>query len=149
VAPLAASLLGAGCGGGGGGHVGLSASAASFDRRIVAEGATLRASGHNCSGLYGRWSVKLEVSGSAEGSGTTGFTLTPGKEAAVPLSFGITAGVLSGHATGLVRVASSRNELIIRGRVEVKVAFRTVSRTIAKRIRIDRGPTSACGLTAG
>ena len=127
--------------------MGLSSNAASFDRRIVAEGATLRVRGHNCSGLYGRWSVGLEVTGSAEGSGKTAFTLAPGKEAAAPLSFQITAGVLSGRATGLVRVASSGNELIVRGRVEVKVAFRTVSRRIAERIRVERGPTPACGLT--
>lgn len=139
-------FLGSGCGGDGG-QVGLSANAASFDRRIGAEGATLRASGHNCSGLYGPWSVRLELSGSATGSGETKFTLSRGEEATAPVSFGITAAGLAGRAVGLVRVVSSAGELVVRGRVEVNVAFRTVSRTIAERIRVERGPIPACGLT--
>lgn len=139
-------FFGSACGGDGG-QVGLSANAASFDGRIAAEGATLRASGHNCSGLYGPWSVRFELSGSATGSGEAEFTLARGEEAIVPISFGITAAGLSGRAVGLVRVASSAGELRVRGRVEVNVAFRTMSRTIAERIRVERGPIPACGLT--
>jgi hypothetical protein len=145
-AGLAVCFLGAGCGGGGG-QVGLSANAASFDRRIAAEGTTLRASGHNCSGLYGRWSVRLELSGTATGSGETKFTLARGEEATAPISFAITAAGLSGRAIGLMRVAPSAGELLVRGRVEVNVAFRTLSRRIAERVRVERGPTQACGLS--
>lgn len=144
VAGLTVSLLASGCGGGG---VGLSANAASFDRRIAAEGATLHASGHNCSGLYGPWSVKLELSGAATGSGEMKFTLVRGEEATAPISFEVSAAGLSGRAIGLVRVASSPGKLFVRGRVEVNVAFRTVSRTIAERIRVQRGPTPSCGLS--
>jgi hypothetical protein len=90
--------------------------------------------------------VRLEVAGAVKGSGETEFTLAPGKEAAAPVSFRIQSGFLSGRATGLMRVTSQGNALAVRGRVQVKVPLRTVSRTIEERIPLDRGPTPQCRL---
>jgi hypothetical protein len=147
-APSAAAVLLASACAGRGEQVGLAADAAHFDRRIVRERAILRASGHNCSGLYGRWSVRLDVSGAAHGSGMTAFTLVPGKSARLPVSFRITAGALSGHATGSILVRPSGNDLLVRGLIKVEVAFRSDARAIAERIPLERGPTPHCGLSA-
>lgn len=90
--------------------------------------------------------MRLEVGGAVRGSGDTIFNLAPGKEATAPVSIRIRSGFLSGRATGLMRVASEGNALVVRGSVKVKVPLRTVSRTIGERIPLERGPTPQCGV---
>lgn len=109
-------------------------------------GVTLRASGRSCSGLYGKWRVRLLLSGAATGSGETAFVLSPGTAAAAPLSFPIRAGLLAGRAAGLLHVAAKDGMLIVRGRVQVKLPFETVSRPLHLEIPVTRGPTPECGI---
>jgi hypothetical protein len=144
---LALAVLAAGCGSRGGG-LGLSANAAHFEARIAAGGATLRARGHSCSGLYGDWRVRLSVGGAVHGSGETAFTLEPAREAVAPLSFRIRAGVVTGRATGTLRVRADAGALATHGRVRVTSPFRTVTRFISQRIPVERGPIAECGLSS-
>ncbi len=145
LALFAALLIVAGCGGRGGGN-GLSAEAARFDTRIAASGATLRATGLSCSGLYGTWNVELQVSGVAGGSGRTAFTLERGHEAQAPVSFAIHAGPLPGKATGLLHIRGRGTALAVTGRVKVSVPFKSVTREIAETIPVELGPAPGCGL---
>jgi hypothetical protein len=140
------AVVAAGCGTRGGGN-GLSAQAAKFDAVIHRAGATLHATGQNCSGLYGAWTVRLSVSGRAKGSGTTGFTLVRGREATAPVSFKIRAGILSGRATGVLHVRGRPNALLVNGSVEVKVPFLHRTATIGETIPVTRGPAPGCGLS--
>ena len=140
-------MLASGCGGQGGGN-GLSADAAHFEAEIRAGGATLHASGLSCSGFYGAWRVRLRVTGAATGSGSTAFSLEPGRDAAAPISFGIHAGPISGKATGVLRVRGRGDALAVRGRITVKVPFKRATRAIAQEIPVERGPDAGCGLNA-
>jgi hypothetical protein len=123
--------------------------AARFETELQVSGARLHASGLSCSGLYGTWNVQLRVSGAATGSGSTVFTLEPGKEAAAPVSFGIHAGLISGRASGVLHVRGRVDALAVSGRITVKVPFKSVSRTIERDVPIDRGPDPGCGLSGG
>lgn len=136
----------AGCGGRGGGN-GLSAEGARFAAAIRTHGVTLVASGRNCSGLYGRWKAKLRVGGRAKGAGETAFTLAPGREAEAPVSFGVRVGFIHGRASGTLHVRASGPALHVRGRIRVKVPFRSLSQDVAETIPVTRGPVPGCGLT--
>jgi hypothetical protein len=81
------------------------------------------------------------------GSGETAFVLEPAREATAPVSFRIRAGLVSGKATGVLRVRAAAGALVARGRVKVKVPFRTVTRSISQRIPVERGPVAECGLS--
>jgi hypothetical protein len=142
---LAVALALASCGGRGGG-VGLSAQGAQFAATILSHGVALDASGRNCAGLYGRWEVRLRVSGRAKGSGTTRFALRPGRVAVAPISFRIRVGFLRGHANGVLRVRAERGALVVRGRIKVEVPFKSVSQTVSETIPVTRGPVPGCGL---
>jgi hypothetical protein len=145
---LVFAVAAAGCGtkGRGGGR-GLSAPAARFDAVVRRAGVTLEASGRNCSGLYGSWQVRLRASGPVHGSQSTRFRLVRGQETQLPVTFRIRAGVLRGHATGLLGIRGEGRRLRVRGRVEVKVPFVKRSATIDEKIPVTRGPAPGCGLS--
>ena len=117
---------------------------ASAAGRFREQGVTTLVRGWNCGGVYGRWSVRVRVTGAARGEGKGTVVLRPGEATTFHDEFPVHLGGIPATAEVDLRVRVEGQELDVRGEASAKALFVRVRAPIDERLPITRGPVAEC-----
>ncbi len=120
---------------------------ASAQGRFREQGVITLVRGWNCNGVYGRWSVRVQVTGAARGEGTGSVVLRPGEPTTFRDEFPVRVGGVPATAEVDLRVRVEGRQLEVRGEASAKALFVRVRALIDERLAIRRGPVAACRRT--
>ena len=120
-------------------NIGFHVSPASF-RKVIRDQAEIIVDGHNCAGLYGTWTVKIDINPGGEQVVT--FAVSKANPTGTfRWSIGIPGGVHSGQMSATV----SDTKVTFGGGTRVDTPMGSAGRDDAGSAPITRGPTPKCG----
>jgi hypothetical protein len=119
--------------------VGFHVSPASFRKVIQGGGATIIVEGHNCAGLYGTWTVKIDINPGGEQVVT--FAVTKDNPTG---SFGWSIPIPHGVHSGEMSATVSDTQVSFSGGNRVATPYGAAGRSDAGSAPITRGPTAKC-----
>ena len=117
---------------------------ASAEGRFREQGVTTLVRGWNCGGVYGRWSVRVQVTGAARGEGKGTVVLRPGAATAFRDEFPVRLAGVPATAEVDLRVRVAGQELEVRGEASANALFVQVRAPIDERLPMRRGPIPEC-----
>jgi hypothetical protein len=117
---------------------------ASAEGRFREQGVTTLVRGWNCSGVYGRWIVRVQVTGAARGEGEGSVVLRPGEPTTFRDEFPVRLAGVPATAAVDLRVGVEGRELDVQGEASAKALFVRVRAPIDERLPIRRGPIAEC-----
>ena len=117
---------------------------ASAEGRFREEGVTTFVRAWNCGGVYGRWSVRVQVTGAARGEGEGSVVLRPGEPTTFRDEFPVRLAGVPATAEVDLRVRVQGRELDVRGEASAKALFVRVRAPIDERLPIRRGAIAEC-----
>ena len=117
---------------------------ASAEGRFREQGVTTLVRGWNCGGVYGRWNVRVRVTGAASGGGRGTVVLRPGEATTFHDEFPVRLAGVPATAEVDLRVRVDGQELDVRGKASAKALFVRVQAPIDERLPIRRGPIAEC-----
>jgi hypothetical protein len=117
---------------------------ASAEGRFREQGVTTLVRGWNCRGVYGRWSVRVQVTGAARGEGKGTVVLRPGEATSFRDEFPVRLAGVPATAEVDLRVRVDGQELDVRGEASAKALFVRVQAPLDERLPIRRGPIAEC-----
>lgn len=103
--------------------------------------------GWSCSGVYGRWNVRVRVTGAARGEGKGTIVLRPAETTTFRDEFPVRLAGVSARAEVDLRVRVDGQELEIRGEAAARALFVRVRAPIDERLPIRRGAIAECRRT--
>jgi hypothetical protein len=118
---------------------------ASAEGRFREQGVTTLVRGWNCGGVYGRWNVRVRVTGAARGGGRGTVVLRPGEATTFRDEFPVRLAGVPATAEVDLRVRVEGQELDVRGEASANALFVRVRAPIDERLPIRRGPIAECG----
>jgi hypothetical protein len=117
---------------------------ASAEGRFREQGVTTIVRGWNCGGVYGRWRVRVQVTGAARGEGKGTVVLRPGEVTVFRDEFPVRLAGVPATAEVDLRVRVEGQELDFRGEASAKALFARIRAPIDERLPIRRGPIAEC-----
>jgi hypothetical protein len=117
---------------------------ASAEGRFREQGVTTIVRGWNCGGVYGRWNVRVRVTGAARGGGRGTVVLRPGEATTFRDEFPVRLAGVPATAEVDLRVRVDGQELDVRGEASAKALFVRVRAPIDERLPIRHGAIAEC-----
>ena len=120
---------------------------ASVEGRFHDQGVTTVVRGWSCGGVYGRWNVRVHVTGAARGEGKGTVVVRPGEATTFREEFPVRLGGVPATAEVDLRVRVKGQGLEVRGEASAKAVFVRVRAPIDERVPIRRGAIAECRQT--